>query len=110
MMSLGRYDYKCYKNSIRPIGHCRVPRKYPQNPSMGAWVSIMGSECKKRENGKQSSMTAERIAELNNLGFDWVIRNSATPVAWVIRLQDLQEFHKIHGHCRVPQQYPQNPP
>ena len=33
----------------------------------------MRKEFKKRENGEQSSMTAERIAALDNLGFEWVV-------------------------------------
>ena len=55
-------------------GHCRVPQKYPPNPLLELWVSRKRIEFKKRENGKQSSMTAERIAKLNNLGFDWAVR------------------------------------
>jgi len=93
-------------------GHCRVPSKYPKNPSLGKWVSKMRSEFKKRENGQQSSLTVERIAELNNLGFEWVLgrghRSSNLPI-WKLRLEELREFHQIHGHCRVPQRYPQNP-
>merc|ERR1712176_1467024 len=69
------------------------------------WVSDIRKEFKKRENGKQSSMTAERIAKLNNLGFDWIVNSES----WYVRLQELQEYHRTHGHCRVPQQYPQNP-
>ena len=65
----------------------------------------MREEFKKRENGKQSSMTAERIAKLNNLGFDWAVVSEA----WETRLQELQEFHETHGHCRIPLKYPQNP-
>ena len=52
-------------------GDCRVPEKYPLNPSLGIWVKTMRADFKKRENVKQSSMTAERITELSNLGFDW---------------------------------------
>ena len=33
----------------------------------------MRAEFKKRENGEQSCLTAERVAELDNLRFDWVI-------------------------------------
>jgi len=32
-------------------GHCRVPQKYPKNPSLGKWVQTMRREFKKRENG-----------------------------------------------------------
>ena len=64
-------------------GHCRVPFKYPPNSSLGRWVSTMRQEFKKRENGKQSSMTAERIADLNSLGFEWVggVKSKATEKA-----------------------------
>ena len=86
-------------------GHCRVPRRYPPNPSLGIWVGRMRTEFKKRENGKQSSINAERIATLDNLGFDW----DANIGAWETRLQELREFHQTHGHCRVPSRYPQNP-
>jgi len=85
-------------------GHCRVPRKYPQNPSLGYWVNDMRTEFKKRKEGQQSSMTDERIAALNNLGFDWVLKDTA----WEIRLEELQKFHQTNGHCRVPGKYPQN--
>jgi len=86
-------------------GHCRVPQKYAQNLSLGHWVAKMRREFRNRENGQESSLTEERIATLNNLGFDWVVKNEA----WRVRLQELRDFHQTHGHCRVPQKYAQNP-
>ena len=86
-------------------GHCRVPQIYPHNPSLGNWVSgTMRREFKQRENGKESWLTVERIAALNNLGFDWVVINEA----WEIRLEELREFYQTSGHCRVPQTHLQN--
>ena len=66
----------------------------------------MRKEFRKRQNGKQSSMTAERIAELNSLGFERVVVDNE---GWEIRLQELQDFRQANGHCRVPRGYPQNP-
>jgi len=86
--------------------HCRVSRTYPANPSLGNWVQAMRKDFRKRENGKQSSMTTERIAPLNDLGFDWVVVDNE---AWEIRLEELQGFHQTYGHCRIPFKYPHNP-
>merc|ERR1711935_841957 len=61
-------------------GHCRVPSKYPQNESLGNWVKKMRTEFKKRKEGQQSSMTDERIAALNNLGFLWTVLNAALEI------------------------------
>jgi len=93
-------------------GHCRVPRNYPQNPSLGIWVNRMRTEFKKWENGKHSLMTSERIAALNNFGFDWVVGRGLgldNDTKWKLRLEELQEFHQTCGHCRVPSRYPLNP-
>jgi len=87
-------------------GHCRVPQRYPQNPSLGQWVASMRTDFKKRENGKKSSLTAERLAALNNLGFDWAVDSHSD---WEIRLKELREFHKTYGHCRVLSRYLHNP-
>merc|ERR1712008_607397 len=87
-------------------GHCRVPFKYPQNESLGKWVSTMQTEFKKRKEGQQSRLTDERIAALNNLGFDGSL---VKDTAWEVRLEELQEFHQTNGHCRVPWNYSKNP-
>ena len=46
-------------------------------------------------------MTAERIAALNNLGFDWVVgrgNGPGTDATWKLRLEEMQEFRQTHGH------------
>jgi len=91
-------------------GHCRVPKPYPQNPSLGGWVNNMRTEFRKRKEGQQASMTAERIVALNNLGFDWVVDHRLfCDDVWKLRLEELREFHQTNGHCRVPFKYPPNP-
>jgi hypothetical protein len=50
-------------------------------------------------------MTLSRIQELESLGFEWN-RNDA---AWEDRFSELADYHTIQGHCRVPQNYSENP-
>ena len=51
--------------------NCLVPRQYAANPKLGNWVSNQRSHYKLYQEGKPSSMTAERIRVLESVGFDW---------------------------------------
>jgi len=91
-------------------GHCRVPLVWPDNPPLGKWIQNVrrtyGDNC------KRSSLTAHRVAELNNLGFEWVLGRGVASNAfatWNLQVEELREFIKEHGHCTIPQTYPQNP-
>lgn len=50
-------------------GHCNVPTKYPENKSLGRWVSTQRSQMKKWKRGSYSLMTNERYEKLCKLGF-----------------------------------------
>ena len=55
-------------------GHCRVPQNHCiDNVRLGRWVSKQRSEYKKFKDGKASSMTQERINQLNAIGFKWKV-------------------------------------
>ena len=54
-----------------PIGHCAMPQHYSANPRLGQWVSKQRSHYKLYQEGKPSSMTAERIREFESMGFKW---------------------------------------
>ena len=77
-------------------GHCNVPSKYPVNPKLSVWVRCQRRQYKlyyflmkntnnssnntatkstKQEQHVRSSMTPERIAKLESLGFDFNPRN-----------------------------------
>jgi len=58
-------DYKEYK------GDCKVPKDYPENPSLAGWCDNQRRQRKLRAMGKQSSMTDEREDILNCMGFWW---------------------------------------
>jgi hypothetical protein len=53
--------------------------------------------------GKISQITLPRIEALESLGFEWGSR-----VDWEARLSELANYHKIHGHCNVPQRLSEN--
>ncbi|MDY4960476.1 MAG: Helicase associated domain protein, partial [Chlamydia suis] len=80
-------------------GHCKVPQRYPQNPDLGTWVSVQ------RRCFKKGKLAEDRIARLEELGFVWDV----TEEAWEKNFLELQRFREEHGHCKVPQRYPQNP-
>mmetsp|Transcript_5939 Transcript_5939/g.14751 ORF Transcript_5939/g.14751 Transcript_5939/m.14751 type:complete len:643 (+) Transcript_5939:420-2348(+) len=66
-------------------GHCRVPKSSGDNPQLGQWVKQMRKYHGWKEDGKPypSTFTEERIARLNELGFEWRLKDtpmkSATP-------------------------------
>ena len=46
-------------------GDCRVPRGWPENPSLASWVS------NQRTARRTDKLSAERVARLEALGFKW---------------------------------------
>jgi len=47
------------------------------------------------------SMTEERIKALDDLGFEWNLRNHLS--SFEDRIEQLKEFKEAHGHLRVAQ-------
>jgi hypothetical protein len=81
-------------------GHCNVPSSYSENTKLAAWVNKQRREKNDRlQKQKQSFMTPFRIQELEGLGFQWDRQGAA----WEERLSELTDYHRIHGHCNVPQ-------
>lgn len=81
-------------------GSCNVPNKWKENPSLGKWVNAQRQYYRIRNEGKATSITAERIAKLEAIGFEWTLR-SLTP--WETRLEELKAYKEKHGHVLVPQ-------
>ena len=55
------------------FGHCLVPRKYPDNPSLGRWCGDMRIAYKKIQKGMKtnSNVSQDRIDRLEEIGFQW---------------------------------------
>lgn len=81
-------------------GSCNVPNKWKENPALGKWVNAQRQYYRIRNEGKATSITAERIAKLEAIGFEWSLR-SLTP--WEARLEELKAYKEKHGHVLVPQ-------
>ena len=52
-------------------GDCNVPRRFEANKELGHWVMRQRTEYRLLMEGRRSSMTEERIAKLNEIGFVW---------------------------------------
>lgn len=70
----------------RKFGHCRVPRRWPENPGLARWVSIQ------RNLGGQ---TFEQVEALHSLGFDFGRRNE-----WLDNFFSLVLFQDRYGPPR----------
>lgn len=86
-------------------GHCQVPHDFKENPSLSRWVKRQRYQNKLLKEGKPSTMSADRIERLDDIGFVWHSHDSN----WDRRFSELCEFHRLHGHVSVPTAYKKNP-
>jgi len=99
-------------------GRCRVPTR---SPGLGCWVAELRTVYRMLQGLSEeerhrlldlpgacvNTLTHERVARLNQLGFDW---NPATPsVPWETRYGQLVEFKEKHGHARVSRNWKEYP-
>lgn len=88
-------------------GDTLVPKKYPQNPSLGYWVNEQRFQYQRYINGKSSTMNKKRRERLNSINFKWIVRKSPREFSEWIKL--LKEYKNQWGHCNVPLKYEQDP-
>ena len=55
-------------------GDCNVPKGCAANTQLANWVDKQRQNYQLRNKSKKSSMTEERIAKLNEVGFKWKLR------------------------------------
>jgi len=55
-------------------GNCNVPISCQDFSKLGTWVKCQRRQWKLRQSGHQSSMSPERIAKLEGIGFTWEVR------------------------------------
>ena len=92
-------DLKVYKEKH---GDCNVPINDKANPQLANWVYNQRA-CYHRfidENRKQSpGITKERIEALNEIGFEWRLRERPE---WDERYDELVAYKEQHGNTLVP--------
>ena len=80
------------------IGHCNVPRNWPENQDLSHWVSTQ------RSRYRNSLLSADRVERLAQIGFVW----DTVQTAWEENFSSLVEFNNNYGHCNVPDKWPSN--
>lgn len=66
--------------------------------SLARWVGNQRVEYKKFKSGQHSCLNQRRIDALNRVGFIWDLKGAK----WYVKYNELVEFQKENGHCRVP--------
>lgn len=60
------------------FGDCNIPKEWPENKSLGAWVATQRKMYKSLLAGDRSSLTPERRLALESIGFQWILRPART--------------------------------
>lgn len=89
------------------FGDVNVPKTYKDNMQLARWCDKIRTSYRYMQSGekptKRYELTDAQIAELEKLGFNWVIptvRSKAVP--FEDRIKSLLDFKSIHGHCDIP--------
>ena len=103
------------------FGHCHVPRKFANNPSLGQWCSTMRGYYKKIQNEMITdiNLSQDRIDHLEEIGFLWQgvraskynkrTNNMRGCGIFKERCRELIAFKEEFGHCNVPNNFANNP-
>jgi len=90
----------------KKYGHCLVPHTFPENQHLARWVKRQRRQYKLMKDGNASStMTPQRVEILNGEGFIW----DSHEIVWRERYEQLKDYKREHGHCRVPSYCKENP-
>jgi len=78
------------------FGHCNVATGWEEDSSLSYWVSTQ------RHRKQSGSLSVERIASLNSIGFVWDFREQKTDATWMKWYAELQLYVLKNGHPNVP--------
>lgn len=82
-------------------GNCLVPHCYPENQQLAQWVKRQRYQYKLKQMNRNSTLTDERQAALEEVGFVW----DSHRAAWSERYESLLKFVAKYGHTNVPSNY-----
>eukprot|EP00586_Coscinodiscus_wailesii_P003168 CAMPEP_0172489756 /NCGR_PEP_ID=MMETSP1066-20121228/19962_1 /TAXON_ID=671091 /ORGANISM="Coscinodiscus wailesii, Strain CCMP2513" /LENGTH=862 /DNA_ID=CAMNT_0013257847 /DNA_START=239 /DNA_END=2827 /DNA_ORIENTATION=+ len=94
-------------------GHCNVPRDHNGSQTLWHWAKTQRHMYNCMKDGKQSSMTLEKMEALDRIGFEWSLRYTASQKenfvkGWMKRYKELNDFKSREGHCNVSQRDHEN--
>jgi hypothetical protein len=61
------------------IGHCNVPSSYKVDIRLATWVKCQRRQYKLFWQGKTCNTTLDRMNQLQEMGFEWTVRNKNVP-------------------------------
>jgi len=80
-------------------GDCFVPSNcLVDGCDLNSWTGTQRQEYRKFQDGLPSSMTPERIEQLESIEFSW--KYPPVPTEWTAMLDLLRKFKDVTGHCR----------
>eukprot|EP00934_Nitzschia_sp_Nitz4_P007534 Nitzschia sp. Nitz4//scaffold169_size48518//35652//36533//NITZ4_007078-RA/size48518-processed-gene-0.96-mRNA-1//-1//CDS//3329538406//7524//frame0 len=82
-------------------GDCLVPHCFPENQRLAQWVKRQRYQYKLKKMNRNSTLTDEREAALEEVGFVW----DSHKASWSERFQSLLKFVSEHGHTNVPSNF-----
>lgn len=88
-------------------GHCRVPMESGSaQRQLAVWASNQRRFYRDLQQGKNTTLTPERVDLLERISFfhDFPTRQDV----WDLRMQELEDFYKLHNHSNVPADYDEN--
>jgi hypothetical protein len=74
------------------FGNYLVPNKYSANLKLAQWISTQRTQYRKHHERRRTSMTEERIRDLESIRFDWGTTKTDWASIWSVRFQQLCEF------------------
>ncbi len=80
------------------FGHCVVPNNWIENIKLSQWVKRQRHQYKIKKEGKNASLSEERIATLEAIGFTWSVQEDT----WEERFSELVDYKERFGHTSVP--------
>lgn len=80
-------------------GHCKVPSLWPDNPSLGFWVS------NQRQKAAELVMPAWRRKLLTDLGFCFRVPRTGPLAQWDEFIKCLKRYKKRFGNCNIPRNW-----
>lgn len=86
-------------------GTTRIPERYDAAPQLHTWVSLQRRLLKMRKEGRPTTLTADRLRLLEDLGLESGMRATTT---WMDRFMELKRYKDEHGNCDVPQKWKEN--
>jgi len=91
------------------FGHCNVPSRCANNPSLGRWCEHMRAVYRRIQKGMKTNanISQGRIERLEGIGFQWQVLTGYDKI-FEKRCRELIAFKEEFGHCDVPQRFANN--